>query len=200
MSAVDYTHRHKIVHRDLKPENLLLDEDLNVKIADFGLSNLLEDGKFLKTSCGSPNYAAPEVIAGRVYAGPEVDIWSCGVILYVLLCGRLPFDDESIPKLFEKIRGSSLSSCQWLIVDGIYSLPNHLSEGARRLIAKMLITNSEERATVPQIFEDPWFKVDLPDYLNPAASAELLTPKGSEKPLQVDEAIAARVAEVLEAL
>lgn len=105
MSAVDYTHRHKIVHRDLKPENLLLDKDLNVKIADFGLSNLLEDGKFLKTSCGSPNYAAPEVIAGRVYAGPEVDIWSCGVILYVLLCGRLPFDDESIPKLFEKIRG-----------------------------------------------------------------------------------------------
>ena len=105
MSAVEYTHRHKIVHRDLKPENLLLDDNLNVKIADFGLSNLLEDGKFLKTSCGSPNYAAPEVIAGRVYAGPEVDIWSCGVILYVLLCGRLPFDDESIPKLFEKIRG-----------------------------------------------------------------------------------------------
>ena len=109
MSAVDYTHRHKIVHRDLKPENLLLDADLNVKIADFGLSNLLEDGKFLKTSCGSPNYAAPEVIAGRVYAGPEVDIWSCGVILYVLLCGRLPFDDESIPKLFEKIRGTFIS-------------------------------------------------------------------------------------------
>jgi serine/threonine protein kinase len=93
-----------------------LDEDLNVKIADFGLSNLLEDGKFLKTSCGSPNYAAPEVIAGRVYAGPEVDIWSCGVILYVLLCGRLPFDDESIPKLFEKIRGLfhlELSDCRW---------------------------------------------------------------------------------------
>ena len=120
MSAVDYTHRHKIVHRDLKPENLLLDQDLNVKIADFGLSNLLEDGKFLKTSCGSPNYAAPEVIAGRVYAGPEVDIWSCGVILYVLLCGRLPFDDESIPKLFEKIRGTScrilrVADCRWNI-------------------------------------------------------------------------------------
>lgn len=82
------------------------------------------------------------------------------------------------------------------MIDGIYSLPSHLSEGARRLIAKMLITNSEERATVPQIFEDPWFKIDLPDYLNPAAAAELLTPKGSEKPLQVDEAIAAKVAEV----
>jgi serine/threonine protein kinase len=122
MSAVDYTHHHKIVHRDLKPENLLLDEDLNVKIADFGLSNLLEDGKFLKTSCGSPNYAAPEVIAGRVYAGPEVDIWSCGVILYVLLCGRLPFDDESIPKLFEKIRGylnpfvRDADICRWSVL------------------------------------------------------------------------------------
>ena len=160
MSAIDYTRRHKIVHRDLKPENLLLDTDLNVKIADFGLSNLLEDGKFVKTSCGSPNYAAPEVIAGRVYAGPEVDIWSCGVILYVLLCGRLLFDDESIPKLFEKIRDISLrllgffGGGEGLMVDGIYSMPSHLSEGARRLISKMLVTNSEERATIPQIFDD----------------------------------------------
>ena len=79
--AVEYCHRHKIVHRDLKPENLLLDENLNVKIADFGLSNIMTDGNFLKTSCGSPNYAAPEVISGKLYAGPEVDVWSCGVIL-----------------------------------------------------------------------------------------------------------------------
>ncbi|KAI7548805.1 Pkinase-domain-containing protein, partial [Hortaea werneckii] len=98
--AVEYCHRHKIVHRDLKPENLLLDENLNVKIADFGLSNIMTDGNFLKTSCGSPNYAAPEVISGKLYAGPEVDVWSCGVILYVLLVGRLPFDDEYIPALF----------------------------------------------------------------------------------------------------
>jgi carbon catabolite-derepressing protein kinase len=82
---------------------LLLDADLNVKIADFGLSNVMRDGDFLKTSCGSPNYAAPEVITGKLYAGPEIDIWSCGVILYVLLCGRLPFDDEHIPALFKKI-------------------------------------------------------------------------------------------------
>lgn len=101
--AVEYCHRHKIVHRDLKPENLLLDEFLNVKIADFGLSNIMTDGNFLKTSCGSPNYAAPEVISGKLYAGPEVDVWSCGVILYVLLCGRLPFDDDYIPTLFKKI-------------------------------------------------------------------------------------------------
>lgn len=101
--AVEYCHRHKIVHRDLKPENLLLDMNLNVKIADFGLSNIMTDGNFLKTSCGSPNYAAPEVIGGKLYAGPEVDVWSCGVILFVLLCGKLPFDDDYIPNLFKKI-------------------------------------------------------------------------------------------------
>lgn len=101
--AVEYCHRHKIVHRDLKPENLLLDEFMNVKIADFGLSNIMTDGNFLKTSCGSPNYAAPEVISGKLYAGPEVDVWSSGVILYVLLCGKLPFDDDYIPTLFKKI-------------------------------------------------------------------------------------------------
>jgi serine/threonine protein kinase len=87
-----------------QPENLLLDSKMNVKIADFGLSNVMRDGHFLKTSCGSPNYAAPEVISGRLYAGPEVDVWSCGVILYALLCGSLPFDDENIPNLFKKIK------------------------------------------------------------------------------------------------
>lgn len=113
IGAVEYCHRHKIVHRDLKPENLLLDEYFNVKIADFGLSNIMTDGNFLKTSCGSPNYAAPEVISGKLYAGPEVDVWSSGVILYVLLCGKLPFDDDYIPTLFKKI------SRKWS-----HSLPN----------------------------------------------------------------------------
>lgn len=111
MAGIEYSHRLKIVHRDLKPENILLDEYLNVKIADFGLSNETVDGEFLATSCGSPNYAAPEVIKGLKYSGPEIDVWSSGIILYVLLCGRLPFEDEVIGSLFEKIsRTPSLPS------------------------------------------------------------------------------------------
>lgn len=155
ISAVEYCHRHKIVHRDLKPENLLLDEHLNVKIADFGLSNIMTDGNFLKTSCGSPNYAAPEVISGKLYAGPEVDVWSSGVILYVMLCRRLPFDDESIPVLFKNIS------------NGVYTLPKFLSSGAANLIKKMLIVNPLNRISIHGIMEDEWFKVDLPDYLLP---------------------------------
>uniref|UniRef100_A0AAV1UUN6 non-specific serine/threonine protein kinase n=1 Tax=Peronospora matthiolae TaxID=2874970 RepID=A0AAV1UUN6_9STRA len=153
ISGVEYCHFHRIVHRDLKPENLLLDADNNIKIADFGLSNSMEDGDFLRTSCGSPNYAAPEVISGSLYAGPEVDVWSCGVILYALLCGSLPFDDESIPNLFKKIRG------------GMYSLPSHLSEMARDLIPRMLVVDPMKRITIPEIRQHPWFQVDLPPYL-----------------------------------
>lgn len=103
ISGIEYSHRLRIAHRDLKPENILLDGDLNVKIADFGLSNEFRDGDFLLTSCGSPNYAAPEVIRGASYAGPEIDVWSSGVILYVMLCGRLPFEDDDVHILFTKI-------------------------------------------------------------------------------------------------
>ncbi|RKF76827.1 Sucrose non-fermenting protein kinase 1 [Golovinomyces cichoracearum] len=151
--AVEYCHRHKIVHRDLKPENLLLDENLNVKIADFGLSNIMTDGNFLKTSCGSPNYAAPEVINGKLYAGPEVDVWSCGVILYVLLVGRLPFDDEHIPSLFAKI------------AKGNYVVPNYMSSGAAALIKRMLAVNPVHRASIEEIRIDPWFLKNLAPYL-----------------------------------
>ena len=145
------------MHRDLKPENLLLDDNLNVKIADFGLSNIMTDGNFLKTSCGSPNYAAPEVISGKLYAGPEVDVWSCGVILYVLLVGRLPFDDEYIPSLFKKI------------AQGSFNVPSYLSPGAVRMIRRMLATSPVARITIAEIRQDPWFQKDLADYLQPAA-------------------------------
>lgn len=153
ISGVEYCHRNMVVHRDLKPENLLLDSKCNVKIADFGLSNVMRDGHFLKTSCGSPNYAAPEVISGKLYAGPEVDVWSCGVILYALLCGTLPFDDENIPNLFKKIKG------------GIYTLPSHLSGLARDLIPRMLVVDPMKRITIREIREHPWFQARLPRYL-----------------------------------
>ncbi|XP_004345488.1 5'-AMP-activated protein kinase catalytic subunit alpha-2 [Capsaspora owczarzaki ATCC 30864] len=174
ISGVHYCHKHMVVHRDLKPENLLLDSNLNVKIADFGLSNMMTDGDFLKTSCGSPNYAAPEVISGnvrtvspprspprrgRLYAGPEVDIWSCGVILYALLCGKLPFDDEFIPNLFKKIKG------------GIFSLPSHLSDQTKDLLSRMLHVDPLKRATLEEIISNPWFVQNLPAYLFPAADA-----------------------------
>ncbi|EOA17917.1 hypothetical protein CARUB_v10006326mg [Capsella rubella] len=151
--GVEYCHHNRIAHRDLKPENVLLDTKYNIKIADFGLSNVMEDGHFLKTSCGSPNYAAPEVITGKPYSGPEVDIWSCGVILYALLCGTLPFDDENIPILFDKIK------------KGMYTLPDHLSYFARDLIPRMLMVDPTKRISIPEIRQHPWFNNNLPSYL-----------------------------------
>ncbi|KAI9288619.1 kinase-like domain-containing protein [Umbelopsis sp. AD052] len=170
--AVEYCHRHKIVHRDLKPENLLLDDNNNVKIADFGLSNIMTDGDFLKTSCGSPNYAAPEVISGKLYAGPEVDVWSCGVILYVMLCGRLPFDDEYIPTLFKKING------------GIYTTPSFLSPETKYLLTSMLVVDPLKRITIQEIRQNPWFNVGLPEYLQPLPdTAETLSQEIDESVL-----------------
>ncbi|KAG0590156.1 hypothetical protein M758_1G074800 [Ceratodon purpureus] len=154
IAGVEYCHRNKVVHRDLKPENLLLHaKRRNVKIADFGLSNIMRDGHFLKTSCGSPNYAAPEVIQRKHYAGPEVDVWSCGVILYAMLCGILPFDDENISGLYQKI------------TDGIYTLPSHLSSPARDLITRILKADPLNRITIPEIRCHPWFQLHLPRYL-----------------------------------
>ncbi|KAK8069138.1 hypothetical protein PG994_005754 [Apiospora phragmitis] len=172
LCAVEYCHRHKVVHRDLKPENLLLDDSLNVKIADFGLSNIMTDGNFLKTSCGSPNYAAPEVISGKLYAGPEVDVWSCGVILYVLLIGRLPFDDDHIPSLFAKIQR------------GVFTIPSWCPDDAQKLIRKMLVVNPMHRATIEEIRLDPWFLRDLPAYLAPPVEEFLNTGVDPNKAIQ----------------
>jgi len=157
ISGVEYCHNHMVVHRDLKPENLLIDvKNQSVKIADFGLSTMMHDGDFLKTSCGSPNYAAPEVISGKLYAGPEVDVWSCGVILYTLLCARLPFDDEYIPTLFKKIRA------------GVFEMPQHVTASCKDLINAMLVVDPLRRITIQEIRQHPWFQINLPKYLAPS--------------------------------
>ena len=110
IDAVEYIHMMKICHWDLKPENLLLDNKNNLKIIDFGLSNLYDKEDKLKTTCGSPCYASPEMIAGKKYHGLLIDIWSSGVILYAMLCGYLPFEDEDQRILFKKIlRGEYLN-------------------------------------------------------------------------------------------
>ncbi|XP_037071802.1 5'-AMP-activated protein kinase catalytic subunit alpha-2-like isoform X1 [Pollicipes pollicipes] len=160
ISGVDYCHRHMVVHRDLKPENLLLDSNRNVKIADFGLSNMMKDGDFLSTSCGSPNYAAPEVISGSMYAGPEVDVWSCGVILYALLCGTLPFDDDHVPTLFTKIK------------KGVFPIPDYLNKSVVSLLCHMLQVQPMCRATIEDVRNHEWFQQDLAAYLFPEPSEQ----------------------------
>jgi serine/threonine protein kinase len=118
-------------------------------------SNEMRDGDFLKTSCGSPNYAAPEVINGQPYSGPEVDVWSAGVILYVMLVGRLPFEADYIPSLFR------------LINSGRFDIPQSLGTEASDLIQSMLVVDTVKRATVADIQQHPWFLRDLPAYLKP---------------------------------
>ncbi|EDO46035.1 predicted protein, partial [Nematostella vectensis] len=144
VSAIEYCHKMNIVHRDLKAENLLLDEDMNIKIADFGFSNIFQADKKLKTWCGSPPYAAPELFEGKEYLGPEVDIWSLGVVLYVLVCGALPFD------------GSTLQSLRSRVLDGRFRIPFFMSTECEHLIRHMLVRDPVKRFTIPQIRQHKW--------------------------------------------
>lgn len=131
-------------HRDLKLENILLDSEMNIKIIDFGLSNILNDAK-LKTACGSPSYASPEMLSGKRYQGPLIDIWATGIILYAMVCGFLPFDDEKVEQLYKKI------------ISGKFEIPDHVSPSAADLIRKILVTDPEKRITIPEILEHEWY-------------------------------------------
>uniref|UniRef100_A0A7N0V3X7 non-specific serine/threonine protein kinase n=1 Tax=Kalanchoe fedtschenkoi TaxID=63787 RepID=A0A7N0V3X7_KALFE len=150
ISAVDYCHSRGVSHRDLKPENLLLDENGDLKVSDFGLSALPEqvsesDG-LLHTRCGTPAYVAPEVLRKKGYGGAEADVWSCGVVLYVLLAGFLPFQDENIMKMYSRIFKAE------------YEVPPWFSNEAKRVIRKLLVVDSSKRVTIPEIMRMPWFR------------------------------------------
>ena len=139
-----------IVHRDLKPENLLLDHEKNIRLVDFGLSNTYKQGELLKTACGSPCYAAPEMINGLQYYGSRVDVWSCGVILFAMVAGYLPFEDKSTAKLYQKI------------LSGQFQMPKRLSPECVDLINKILETDPDKRFTTEQIKAHPWYQTYKP--------------------------------------
>lgn len=150
IGAMDYCHRLNIAHRDLKPENILLDKDKVLKVADFGMAAWQPGDSLLKTSCGSPHYAAPEVISSKPYDGAISDIWSCGVILFALLAGRLPFDDEDICALLEKVSV------------GKFDMPSDISPKAQDLVRKMLEKDVTKRFKISDIIKHPWFTSQPP--------------------------------------
>lgn len=151
INAVDYCHSRGVYHRDLKPENLLLDQNGVLKISDFGLSAFamqVRDDGLLHTACGTPNYVAPEVLTNRGYDGTSTDVWSCGIILFVLMAGYLPFDDTNLLALYKKIQSAE------------FTFPSWFSSGARKLIKRIIDPNPMTRISIAEILEDEWFKKD----------------------------------------
>jgi len=149
IEGVEFLHSNKIAHRDLKPENLLLDKDCKtIKIVDFGLSNIYrgegDEDIMLATACGSPCYAAPEMVEGSMYVGYTVDIWSSGITLYAMICGYLPFEESETVLLYQKI------------LKGYFEIPSFLSLDAVRIIKGLLTVNPKERLTFEQIKAEPW--------------------------------------------
>jgi len=151
VSAVQYCHQKRIIHRDLKAENLLLDGEMNIKIADFGFSNEFVPGQKLDTFCGSPPYAAPELFQGKKYDGPEVDVWSLGVILYTLVSGSLPFDGANLKELRERV------------LRGKYRIPFYMSTDCENLLKKFLVLNPAKRASLEVIMKDKWMNINYED-------------------------------------
>ncbi|KAK2089839.1 putative serine/threonine-protein kinase sik1b [Saguinus oedipus] len=155
LSAVEYCHDHHIVHRDLKTENLLLDANMDIKLAgmeapgpDFGFGNFYKSGEPLSTWCGSPPYAAPEVFEGKEYEGPQLDIWSLGVVLYVLVCGSLPFDGPNLPTLRQRV------------LEGRFRIPFFMSQDCESLIRRMLVVDPARRISIAQIRQHRWMRAE----------------------------------------
>ncbi|XP_029583051.1 serine/threonine-protein kinase BRSK1 isoform X2 [Salmo trutta] len=145
ISALDFCHSHSICHRDLKPENLLLDEKNNIRIADFGMASLQVGDSLLETSCGSPHYACPEVIRGEKYDGRRADVWSCGVILFALLVGALPFDHDNLRQLLEKVKS------------GVFHMPHFIPPDCQALLKGMIQVNPDKRLTLEAIQKHSWY-------------------------------------------
>ncbi|XP_031752275.1 probable serine/threonine-protein kinase SIK1B [Xenopus tropicalis] len=157
LSAVEFCHAHCVVHRDLKAENLLLTDNMDLKLADFGFGNFYKEGQALNTWCGSPPYAAPEVFQGQEYEGPPLDVWSLGVVLYVLLCGTFPFDAPNLPTLRQRV------------LEGRFRIPYFMSQDCESLIRRMLVVDPAKRLTIGQIKQHRW--VQTGDYLPPIPDA-----------------------------
>ena len=147
ISSLEYLHKNNICHRDIKPENILLTEKLDAKLTDFGLSRYFKKNELLNSSCGSPIYAAPEMLEGKSYDGTKIDIWSLGISLYTMVCGELPFvvdDENDIYILMDKI------------IKGNYNIPEFLSDECKDLIKNMLVTDPDKRITLEQIKNHKW--------------------------------------------
>ncbi|XP_050430927.1 MAP/microtubule affinity-regulating kinase 3-like isoform X3 [Adelges cooleyi] len=188
VSAVQYCHQKRIIHRDLKAENLLLDAEMNIKIADFGFSNEFTPGGKLYTFCGSPPYAAPELFQGKRYDGPEVDVWSLGVILYTLVSGSLPFDGSTLRELRERV------------LRGKYRIPFYMSTDCENLLKKFLVLNPLKRASLEVIMKDKWMNLgydgeggegELKPYIEPAVSGDPTKRAGSYSVCRIIENLVA---------
>jgi 5'-AMP-activated protein kinase catalytic alpha subunit len=145
LEGIEYLHSNGIAHRDIKPENILVDDE-QIKIIDFGLSREFEEGQLLSTSCGSPCYAAPEMIAGESYDPINADIWSLGIILYAMVCGYLPFEDTNTKKLYRKI------------IKGVYEMPEDVSKECQDIIRKLIQVCVTDRPSITSLKKHSWFR------------------------------------------
>ena len=164
INGVEYLHKQGIIHRDLKPENLLLDYNNNIKISDFGLSTFFAKNHFLQTACGTPSYAPPEMLEGLQYNGEASDIWSCGIILYAMLCGTLPFTESKEEIIVQKIKMHD------------YTIPKYLSKEAQDMLNHILKINPEERFTIDGIKKHPWFNLVKPHLIKGISLNEVIIP------------------------